>query len=113
MSKKRNFSDKITYSTKGLKIKKFSTMMIESKDRNDDGGLFGLLWDKGNRDAMKHHAGITKKYEDKEYTLSVDNPFIITINDFDDFYKFKFLFRKYKISYTEKEETKKAEITSN
>lgn len=109
MSKKKKIKNS-EFSTK--KIKKFSAM-FEAKDRHDDGGLFGMLWDAGNKKAMQHHAGITKKYEDKEYTISIDKPSVMKINDFDDFYKIKILFRKYGISFTEKEESKKTIITDN
>ena len=85
-----------------------------TKERRDGGGLFGMIFnDPGNKKAIMNHAGITKKYEDKNYILTVDEPLTMIITDYDDFSIMKNMFRKYRISFNEKEEIKVTDISKN
>jgi len=106
----KNKKDKISYSTETL-IKNFS-IMKENRDHNPGGGLFGMMWDKGNKKAVSTYAG-ESKYEDKTYILSVNEPFKIMIKEFDDFLDFKKLLRRYKVGFEEKMEIDKPSITDN
>lgn len=91
------------------KVKKFSELL----EGNGGNGFLDMFWDEGNKKAVNHHAGLTKKYEDKTYFINVAEPFIMKTTDFDDFQKMKRLLNKYKIGFSEKEEMKKTEITEN
>jgi hypothetical protein len=84
-----------------------------TKERRD-GGLFGMIFnDPGNKKALMNYAGLTKKYEDKNYILMVDEPLSILITDYEDFTIMKRMFRKYNVKFNENEEIKVTDISKN
>jgi hypothetical protein len=84
-----------------------------TKERRD-GGLFGMIFnDPGNKRAIMNQAGLTNKYENKNFILTVDEPLSMLITDYDDFLMMKKMFRKYNIKFNEKEEIKVTDISKN
>ena len=84
-----------------------------SKERRD-GGLFGMIFnDPGNKKALMNYAGLTKKYEDKNYILTIDEPLSMLITDYEDFTIMKRIFRKYGVKFNENEEIRVTEISKN
>jgi len=77
-----------------MKIKKFSIIL---KEELENSGLFGMMWDDGNTNAVNTYSGEFKKT--KTYFISTKDPLSLEMKYFDDFVELKRILRRYKIEF--------------